>query len=140
MVRKIGPITIVNAVLCDDVRSEANTSKHMLIGTYSGDIRVGGDLPAQIPLSLYLELDGPVGAHDVELRLSGPGKGKATLQGRLEQEEAGASTLVLSRAYITMEKEGVFKIDIRLREGGRWVNLVKKSVLSVPPTASAALI
>lgn len=131
---KIGPIEIKNAFLCDDVRQEVN-NKHTLVGVYSGNI-VLPRVPADVLLGLFMEMETPAGAHEIEIRISGPGKGSATLKANIQQAESGSASLANSRAQFHMEKEGVFRVDART-PGGRWANVIKKRVLvRAPATAS----
>lgn len=127
----IGTSKVLNAILCDDIRAEAATNKHILIGTLSGDIKISGDLPAVIQLGLYVELWVPVGSHEIDIRFSGPGKGEAIIKGVISQREDDYANLIVPRMNVLMEREGVFRVDSRVADG-RWVNLVKKRVSAAP--------
>jgi hypothetical protein len=131
----IGPLKFQNALLCEDVREEAGTSKHILIGTFSGDIRIGGTLPAVAQFALYLDILAPGGDYEFELRFSGPGAGSATLGAKLQMVATGYGTITTSRMQILLEKEGILRIDGRIA-GGRWVNILKKRVFSDPSIVS----
>lgn len=121
-------------MLCDDIRQEARTNKYMLIGTYSGNIRVGAPLPVRCPLALYVELYVPAGTHHLELRISGPGKGSAILNAEIHHEEEGVGVIATPRLEIELEKEGYLRFDARI-SGGRWTNLLKKLVFYRPNDA-----
>jgi hypothetical protein len=128
--QRFGDLRVQNALICDDVRREAETGKHILIGTYSGDIVLNGAVPAHMVLGLYFELLVPPGRHEVELQLSGPGKGSGIIKAVIEQPAGErVATLIVPRLEIFMEKAGTFKVDIRAA-GGRWQNVIKKSVSS----------
>jgi hypothetical protein len=128
--KKFGALKVTAAILCDDVRKEADTNKHILIGTYSGDIQLNAPFPATMPLAIYFELVVPPGHHDVDVRLSGPGKGSGIIKAIIDQiGEQPMATLVVPRLEVFMEKAGIFAVDIR-GNGGRWVNVMKKKVSS----------
>lgn len=131
----IGQIRIRNAVLCEDVREEVRTNKHILIGTFSGDIRFGGPLPAPAQFALYLDIQAPAGFHPFEIRFSGPGPGSAVLDAAINMGENGYGTITTPRMNITMQEEGIFRLDGRI-PGGRWINIFKKRVYVDPAIAS----
>lgn len=65
---QIGEITILNCVLCEDIRKEVS-QKEILIGVYSGDI-VTKNYPAQLNLVYWLQhFTSTAGDHSFEVRL-----------------------------------------------------------------------
>src|SRR4051812_32332837 len=73
----VGNLRIRNAVLCEDVRQE-KSNKFILIGVFPGDILVE-DVPASVPLDVYIDAIAlePIGS--IFLKLSGPGEGSAII-------------------------------------------------------------
>lgn len=126
-----GTVTVLNKILCEDVRQEQN-NKHILIGVYSGDMLVG-ELPANVQLSFYLELafKSP-GDQILHLRLSGPGKRTAELKMAAQVTEIGTPSAVTSpRFEVLMDQEGVFRLDLS-DDGVQWVTLIEKRVIHQP--------
>jgi hypothetical protein len=120
---------VINAILCDDVRKEAGTNKHILIGTYSGDVRVGAELPKHSRFAVYLELFVPRGEHSLEMRFSGPGDESATMSAEIAQPVDGAAVLATPSMEVYLEREGVFRVDLKFGDG-RWKCVLKKRVIS----------
>lgn len=132
--RKIGSIEIINLVICDDVRTEADSNKHILVGTYSGDFLMPS-IPATVLIASYFDCKVPDGKHQLEIKYSGPGKGQAVFQAEIEHPHGGGgATIVLQRIGVNFEKEGIFRISGRV-PGGRWNRLVEKKVMLRGPTA-----
>ena len=131
--KSIGSLKLVTAMLCDDIRKEDRTNKYILIGTYSGDIHVGAPLPQHALFAIYLEFLVPVGDHEIDLRVSGPGSGKAILKARITQEKEGAGVIASPRMDLELEREGYLRFDARVA-GGKWTNVLKKRVSG--PTSS----
>lgn len=129
---KIGDFDIKTTILCDDVRQESGTGKYILIGVFTGDILVR-EFPAQVQLALYIEIDGPAGHHDVELRLSGPQAGEGILNISLDAETDGVGAVTTPRITVAMESEGTFRADWRVA-GGDWENILSKQVRLLDPT------
>lgn len=127
---KVGDINILNAILCDDIRQEFGNNKLILIGVYSGDV-VLSQIPAEILMAFYVELQAPVGRHEIEIRLSGPQKGEGIFNATFESEGSGIGTLASPRIGINMAEEGTFRIDFRKGEG-RWVNIISKKIILSP--------
>lgn len=130
MARKAGALEVRNVILCDDVRQESGTNKYILIGTYSGDIKIAAALPVSIQLSVYVETTVPAGDHNIEIRFSGPGPEWAVVEAQMEKAFAGAGTLVMPRFNLLMAREGILKVDIRMKGDKRWVSILKKHVSS----------
>jgi len=129
-------VTIQNALLCDDVRRELN-NKCTLVGVYSGDIIIP-ELPATAGLAFYIE--GKVSrTHEpipLEIRLSGPGKEKATLQMEIVPNEGQPGmSLASPRMQIYLQNEGAFEIAMR-DPGGAWKTLISKRVILNPLIAN----
>lgn len=131
--KRIGNLKIGNALLCEDVRKEDN-GKQILIGVFPGDLLIP-DFPAQVQLAFYIELIAPAGVTELEIRMSGPQKGRAILRAKIDHEMEGPAAVATPKISVLMEKEGIFRIDARVPDG-HWSNLITKKVsLGVSPTA-----
>ena len=129
----VGPLKIGNRILCDDIRQEQNNNKHILIGVYSGNI-VASQIPAEIQLAFYIEIEAAAGHYDMAIRLSGPQKGEGVvIPAPFDHLGKDVATLASPRFSINMTAEGIFKIDLRVG-AGRWKNIISKAV-SVNPSA-----
>lgn len=125
--KRVGALKIKTAILCDDVRTEAETNKIFLIGVYTGAILLPR-FPANVFLSFFWEVVVPPGKHKIEIRLSGPGKGSAVLEAHVEAGRAGEATLATPRLNVYMDEPGVFKIQARQPGQKRWVTIIEKAV------------
>jgi len=131
------PFDVQLCIMCEDVREEKH-NKYSLIGVYSGDILIS-ELPGDMSVAFFLEvLINEVGTQDLQLRLSGPGNGTATIKARIELTEKGAlSVLKTPRIQMIAEKAGTFRFDIT-SDGETWENLITKQISLMPSSANAS--
>lgn len=133
MTKRLGPLKVNFAILCDDIRRETN-NKYSLMGVLQGDVLIAS-FPSQIGLAIFSEMEGPAGRYQMELRLSGPGKQSAILDSLIDHQSDGLIALATPRIDLLADKPGRFRVDVRI-DGGKWVNLIsKKFLLNDPPTS-----
>ncbi len=108
-------VRLVAAVVCDEVRLEAN-GKTFLIGVYSGGISVP-DLPATIKVSAWLLAEAPeVGEIPFDVECRAPGgtlKGTGTLSVVESTEKNETAGFALKPFSLTIEREGYIDLAIR---------------------------
>lgn len=119
-----------NAVLCDDIRPERDTNKHILIGVFSGDLVVP-EFPATLAPALYVEYWAQrKGKFEFSISYSWQGKNIVPIRGRLETLEEGVVVLVLPQAV--MEVSEPTRLEVSMTVGtDAPIALVSKKVISV---------
>lgn len=124
---RVGNLDLASAILCEDIRQE-KSEKFFLIGVFSGDIFVA-NIPAELPLALYMPAVARTpGKSEIQLRYSGPGKGKAIIIAEIASTaENEFVTIALPRLSVHLECEGTFKIDVSA-DGKRWKPIVRKKI------------
>lgn len=128
-------VTILAAVICDDVRHEKN-GKDILVGAYSSNIAVHTLPNLAIPLRCW-----------INVRVDGPCKLALHFRARDHKEneifknttnmetdeEVGLGALPLGPIiYSLHDPEGRLEIDYREGEGD-WINVITKTVLYQSP-------
>lgn len=125
-------INVRSALLCDDVRVEAN-GKHILIGVYAGDILVTG-LPATLSLIVWLEIAPGRNADQLafEYKVTLPGRAKerrGNINMMLDGEEHAFLIMRLSPFELTQEG----RLTLALRApGDRWAEVFVKRIRLAP--------
>ena len=131
---KIGEMDLVHAILCEDVRQDKQ-NKYMIIGMFTGNIIVT-ELPVQVQLAIFLQMNGRGGPHPLFLRLSGPGEDSVVLEtGITFDDNIGTATMNTPRLDVHMEVEGMFRVDLSVDQE-TWVPAIEKKVVLGPiPTS-----
>ena len=134
---RIGPLTLRNAILCDDVRIEKN-NKHILIGVYSGDIVVK-ELPAKLRLSFYLEFGASeIGDIPLEIRITGPGKRMGVMKAQFQSMEVGGPAILVSpQMEIPITEEGTIRVSAAI-DKKKWRTILEKKITLNPDFPAAS--
>jgi hypothetical protein len=122
-------ITIRSAILCDFCRPELG-GKITLIGTMAGDILVPA-LPAAIPISAYLEVNGiPIGSHHLTIQFETP-DGISDVVAGVDSHAEGLGAMPLPQLTLQVSKPGPLIIRIKLNDGP-WVEAISRKILEGP--------
>ena len=129
MTKETKNFQVINALICDDVRKEAN-GKDILIGVYSGNISVK-KVPANIMLSAWinLQIEEP-GEFNFEVRVIDP-SGRTIVDGKIglkAKEKHDTASISLPKFSIMAQSMGKLKVQIRKR-GGRWQTIISKDLV-----------
>jgi len=128
------PIRVDYAILCDDIRQEAN-GKLILIGIYTGDILIS-EFPAKLSLCILLHGRAGTGSSvTMEIRYRAKFEDaetyEITARGEMNMtgtEESNEFYVPLPRMPIEIRNEGVLSIDYRIDDNRRWKSLFNKNI------------
>jgi hypothetical protein len=118
---------VLSAVLCDEIRTEDN-GKLMFLGVYSGDL-LAQELPANLGLSVYLDVFLPAGEVTIEVRFSGNGVTKATAEITASGPNDTRLGIPTPRLPVSFETEGELKVEVRFNRDDDWQEVLKKRLL-----------
>lgn len=120
-----------NVMLCEHV-AEGSRKKHVLVNTYSGDIRVI-EFPAEIPFSIYVEVEmRKFGPAAIELTIKAGGKRIGLLKAELDASaDAPIGVLAANGIPIRFESAGELVIEAQI-DGGRKETILRKKVSADP--------
>lgn len=109
---------LVSALICDDVRREAN-GKFILIGAYSGDVRVN-KFPAALALQLVLQTDASsAGEAPFEIRVRDGEQQLAAGGGELKSIAPGPALVPLPAFPFFISQETTLHFEVKL-ENREW--------------------
>ena len=133
------PFNIKTIIACEDIREE-RLGKHTLVGVYSGDGIKVSQMPGNIAIACFMEIEiTKPGVHDLNLRLSGPGDHNALLKAQMNFESAlGNGVIATPRIDLLIDEEGIFRLDIGSDELG-WVNLITRKITLDPSISTSPL-
>lgn len=121
--------SIVNSLVCDDVRIERN-GKHIIIGVYTGRI-IPSRLPASLPLTFWFQIGG-IKTKEANFEFRGLLSGAEAFGGEFTvssidtgdgKTKSELVTANLGPIIVQFQTECDLKVDIRYR-GGRWKNAI----------------
>ena len=123
-------VSIVSAVVCDDIRHEDN-GKDILIGVYSGIITVHALPSPSIPLRCWLSIEAQgSGNAKLDFQVSDH-KNSQIFQTEINMgsdELVGYGRIPLGPIlYSLKDPEGHLKFDYKV-EGGEWINIITKNI------------
>lgn len=103
-------MTTYAVFFCDDVRQEVS-GKHVLIGTYTGNL-IPGAVPSTFPMSIVVKVQGLTGKHSFSMQLLAPdGTSVLNVSDELDvPEDIGGFPLIFVDAPMTVKGAG----DIRV--------------------------
>ena len=128
MTNKKFALDVKAAVLCDDVRKEAN-GKDIIIGAYTGQITVGG-FPAHFPFSLWLILSmKQMGKFKLEIEIRGTSDARiSSMETNIEVTgDDNYAGITLGPFMTELQQEGNITARARLDEGA-WHEIFKMPV------------
>lgn len=125
----VGNICFRNCILCEDIRQE-KSEKFILSGVFPGDILVD-KIPAKISIAFYLDTTvTQPGETNLLLRMSGPGEGSVVISANVSSTvENEVGTMALPRMEVSMQSEGVFRLEASADQEGTWTTLIEKNVI-----------
>jgi hypothetical protein len=133
-----------NVIVCEDVREEVG-GKHSLMGVFSGDIIVSS-FPATIQIAGFFQYIPPANeSGDVDLQVTLIQGENVLVRGKMrgQYNEGQLITFLLPRAFATFEKEGPFRIRIKVGDEEQDIltkkvsqGLVTTAPIASPPPAS----
>lgn len=124
-------VTIIAAVLCDDIRREDN-GKDILIGAYSSTILVHALPSSPLPLMCWLSLiiKEPGSLH-LSFRATDHNR-NAIFQHTINMgtdSDLGEGSFPLGPIFFQLkEPKGTIKIDYK-EEQGEWINILEKNIM-----------
>lgn len=129
MSKTVGDLTVVGAIVCEDIRQETG-KKLSLLGVFSGDILVR-TIPANLRVALYLATEASAEV-DIELfyRLRLNEEELLTAQGRFKSS-VGKGAIPFPSMVVAISQPGVLHFEIGA-DGKDWVEVATKNV-SVGP-------
>jgi hypothetical protein len=135
--RKLFPLRIGNAILCEEVRQEM-FGKLSLLGVYSGDLLVAA-FENYLRVAIYVELFAKeVGEKRAEVSISHLGQVVAKISIEFDFKDLRAPVNVVSSAFpIKLERPGTIVIDVSC-EGIEKRALEKEVKLASPETFTVA--
>ncbi len=120
MTDKEGPLQVITAIICDDVRREAN-GKDILIGVYGSGMRVEA-IPHLIMLAFWLELKTfEIGSHEFSMRIMAPNEAIIfqSPPTRINVENIGYSHMALGGVPVQISTTGKMEFQVSI-SGGEW--------------------
>ena len=121
-------LSILSAVVCDDVRAEDN-GKELLIGVYSGTITVHAipSLPLPLRCWINMKIEGPY-ATRLQFRAIDHNREEMyrSQTDTKTDDDAGEGSIILGPILFSLkDPEGHLMIDYK-EEGGDWINVITK--------------
>jgi hypothetical protein len=114
------PFNIEAAVLCDEIRQEAN-GKHILIGVYNGVIVVV-DFPADLLVSWWIQVfPNKLGKFDLDIQLMKDGKDtliKASVGFEMHIKDWAA--MVLPKIPLQIHGPGKLQLQLKEKSEAKW--------------------
>ena len=123
------PLKIINAILCDSVRTEDN-GKHILVGVYSGGV-VFPEFPAKFSFAFWVQLMPPIESGEAlfEMKVQLPGL-KAPMTNEMtllvtNKDEPAVLVIVLPSINIPGPGNLIFSMR---RRGEKWKKVLSKTM------------
>ena len=125
---KYSRLTILSAVICDDIRME-NNGKELLIGVYSGTIAVHAIPSSPLPLRCWvnLKIEGPYATklHFRAIDHNNEEIYRSETDTKTD-DEVGVGSIILGPIFFSLkDSAGHLKIEYK-DKGDDWINIMTK--------------
>ena len=128
-------LRVAAALVCDDVRIE-DTGKHILIGVYTGGVRLK-EAPVQLRMAFWIlfEHDAETAEFETEFRLEVPEtKPSPVLHASIFPQSQISSAVIFNVPGVPLGEPGELRLMFR-ETGKRWKAIIKKEIIVDQSTA-----
>ena len=125
-------LKVHTALVCDDVRNEAN-GKQIIIGVYNSDMRMD-NFPANVLLTFWLQV-GPITEDNAVIDFRCTLSGKVITHGAVNfpvQSNHPKNGIAIGPFPIILEKPGTLRFEVKLPNSVKWIKAIDLPIISTP--------